>query len=206
MRRMTFSTAWALFSTSILAVALLVLDMQRDQSRELRQQARQLFRRTLAPQKGTYLPIVRSPGVRGDSVTVGQSPMGKSQTIFFLTTTCPHCLRSVAGWKQVASGAKATSRGSAEIVWVFLDSTAAPLSYLKEHSIEDPAVAISDIRLRSQFRIGAVPLTLVVDGRGRVIYSRLDAIEDRRAVDSVVNAIVAASPSDRGTASAGQSG
>ena len=72
---------------------------------------------------------------------------------------------------------------------VVLDSAHLAKPYADEHALPFPVAVLDDQRYRRLFRVTRVPLTMVVDERGRVLLGRLGELTSRTAIDSVVTAM-----------------
>jgi len=148
------------------------------QNRSLKERHRELTRLYRGPYPGLYLPAFDAVTIDGDSLRIGEPPDGMSQTLFFFTTTCPHCRATVPAWKQIAASVNA--------VGVQLDSSHLAQDYVRDHGLQFPVVHSSDRRLLRVYRVVGVPLTVVVDASGRVTYSHRGRITDQAVVDSVL--------------------
>lgn len=67
-------------------------------------------------------------------------------------------------------------------------------AYRREHHLAFPIVTFPAEKLRRLYRARSVPLVVLLDSTGRVLYSRLGALEDEAAIDSVLDALKAPDP------------
>ena len=92
--------------TSLLAVVCAlsigsVLVLQSIEVRRLRPQAAELKRREALPYIGQWVPTIRAPSISGDSATLGETSMGRTQVLFFFNVTCPYCTQNLPMWKAI---------------------------------------------------------------------------------------------------------
>lgn len=137
--------------------------------------------------RGMYVPDHAVTTLAGDPAVLGTDGTGRRQLLFFLTTTCPFCRASLPAWKELTAEARAA--GNVTVLGVVLDSAHLAEPYADEHALPFPLAVLEDQRYRRLFRVTRVPLTMVVDERGRVLIGRLGELTSRAAVDSVVNAM-----------------
>lgn len=182
---MTRLTGWLTLLALGAALALVVaLGLK---NRSLRAQYADLLERVTWPHAGMYVPRFEAVTLAGDSVTVGEAPDDGAQVLFFFTTTCPYCRASVPYWKRIHA-ALAGDTG-VEVYGVQLDSLHLGPPYVRQHGIEYPVVGLEDRGMVSRYRIRRVPMTLVVDGEGRVRYARRGQLGGPAAADSVIAAV-----------------
>ena len=105
------------------------------------------------------------------------------------TTTCPYCLSSIPAWKQIKAAADTMTSIRAAVYGVSLDSADVTRQYIAQHALPYPTVRFPDDKVAGMYRAGTVPVTLVLDERGRAIYSRTGELKDPAAIDSVMQAI-----------------
>lgn len=175
----------------LLAVILVVI--LGIQLRDVRRQYGDFIQRATTPHAGVYVPAARLVSLTGDTVVVGDAPTGRRQVLLVFTTTCPYCRASLPAWKQLAAAATGAP-GAPEVIGVSLDSAAATERYVGEHHLPMPVVRFEPGRLQSLFRARRVPLIIVIDGRGRVLYGRTGVLSDPAAVDSVLRAARISTP------------
>lgn len=164
-------------------VVLLALEV-----RQLREDQRWLVERASEPYFGMYVPRVPVTALDGSTHHLGQ-PQGRFQVLFFFTTTCPHCRASLPLVKSIAGQLDRVSGGQAQMLGIAHDSPAAAAGYARRHGLPFPVVATSDRRTAMLFRARKVPLLLVVDGDGRVRYSRIGVVNSREGVTGVLSAV-----------------
>lgn len=155
--------------------------------RVLRQEYRELRRQRLAPEAGAYLPARAVATVGGDSLMLGDPGRGRAQLLYFLRTTCSACSRSVPALRSLARTVRADS--DVQVVGVYFDSARAIEDYRVEHDLRFPAVSVLDRRTVSLFRVGIVPLVVLVGSDGRVLHARPGVIEAEAALDTLLQAI-----------------
>ena len=125
--------------------------------------------------------------VAGDTVKVGSAADGGRQVLFFLTTTCPYCVQSLQGWRQLAGAAQ--SLNGVAVFGVSLDSLRQTRLYAERHKLAFPVLLFPEPKLAFIYRAQRVPVTMVLDSVGRILYSRVGLFEGLSASDSVLSAL-----------------
>lgn len=169
-----------LVATTLVIVLARQLDATRKQRDLYAERARSL-------QPGAYVPIQQAPTLDGASVTLGDVKPGTRQVVFVYNTACPFCLASIPTWQRVAD--RLRGNPAATVVAVSLDSVAPTRAYVARHGLRYPSAIMVDQRAAGLFRFQNVPQTLVIDERGRVLYSHLGRLDSGPAADSVLAAV-----------------
>jgi peroxiredoxin len=172
----------ALLLLLVITVALLV-----QQVSHLRPRAEELQRRKTLPYIGQVVPIVWGVTPAGDSIEIGQPPLGTSQVLVFFATSCPYCAETLPRWKELANALAQDSLGRLAIVGVSVSPPDSTRAYVAEHQVPYPVVRITDSRLRRLFRVKGVPMTLVIDPRGQVAHVHPSVIRSQTQLDSIVS-------------------
>jgi peroxiredoxin len=167
--------------TAVAALTLLVGLLLREIN-ALRVDHRMEVQRLTEPQPGIFIPSTPLRSVAGRPVTVG-SPASGRQLLIFFTETCSYCRASIPAWRQLANSLDSTS---VEIVGVSFDSAFAARSFAESNTLPFEVVSAPDPRVASLYRILRVPLIMVVDQGGQIVYSRPGLLESRFAIDSVL--------------------
>lgn len=173
--------AIALTAASVLVVVLA------SQKRDLLDRIDLLTSRIRDPFPGLYVPTVTLPSVGGDTITLGNASPGAVQVLFVFSTTCQFCKASLPAWKRI-SGEFANSE-KVQVVGISLDSVEATSRYLMENGIRLPVVSFTDRRLRALYRAQITPQTLIVDAEGKVSFTRIGAVTETGAIDSIIAAV-----------------
>lgn len=118
-------------------------------------------------------------------MTIGATESGQRQVLFVFRTTCQHSLETLPAWKEIAEGLKA-SLTEVGVYGISLDSESETLGYIAGNDISFPVVRFPNPKLRRLYRVGAVPMTLVLNHEGKVIHARVGVLKSRGAVDSIV--------------------
>lgn len=139
------------------------------------------------PHEGYGLPTIRVSTLEGDSLTIGEAGPGRRQLLFYLTTTCPHCRASLPAWNRIASYGE--SDFDVDAVGIALDGREAAEDYAREHDLRFPLVTFGSLKMKELYRANVVPVTVLVDGAGRVLYSRVGVLDSQVAIDSVLAAV-----------------
>lgn len=167
----------------VVAVTLVIVLGRRYQ--ELDTAFRDFRDRTVHAHPGTYVPTYSTTSLGEDTVDVGQPEPGTGQLLYFYTTTCPHCRATIPAWQEIADSIRRAGL-PLEPVAVSLDSLDATRAYASKHQLTMPTVVMNSMRYIRLFRVGAVPLVIVVNDRSQVIYARRGRIETQPAMDSVL--------------------
>jgi peroxiredoxin len=123
--------------------------------------------------------------MEGRAVLIGENTQGVAQVLFFFTTTCPFCRDMVPVWREIT---ERLSVGEAEVYGIALDSVHLVRAYRAEHTLPYPVVALSDRKVATLYRISAVPVMLVVDNVGDVVFARYGLIDSPATLDSIITA------------------
>ena len=113
----------------------------------------------------------------GDSAT--------TQVLFVFSKECHFCAQTLPAWLAIDS-ALAGDRLQVHVVGISLDSAGAAAAYASENHLGFPIVQFPDLRMRAVYRAREVPLTMVVDAQGRVLYAETGLLHDRLVIDSIV--------------------
>lgn len=172
------------------AVLVVVLGQQkRSLIEQVEQTQYQLRQARTEPMRGMWMPAFQAPTLEGQAATIGEVPGEGRQVLLMYTTTCPYCLSSLPAWKQIAAAADTMTSIRAAVYGVSLDSVDATRQYIARHALPYPTVRFPDEKVAGMYRAGTVPITLVLDERGRAIYTRTGELKDPAAIDSVMQAI-----------------
>lgn len=145
---------------------------------------RELQRRTLAPPAGAVVPVRSVATIDGDSLVLGDPEPGTADLLVFLRTTCPACEETLPAVRSLME--RLGSASDVHVAGIFLDSAADVRAYREQHDLSIPAVSMLDRRTVSLFRVGIVPLAVVVGDEGRVVHARPGVMDAEAAVDSLV--------------------
>jgi peroxiredoxin len=150
--------------------------------------------------RGEYFPTFEATAVDGTPQIVGESAhLGDRQVIFLLTSTCPYCKRTLPTWKTLAGRLDSASHPNVRVFALTTDSLSAAMQFTNSHALGFRLIPFPASKLARLSRAYTVPQTLVLNHQGRVLYSRLGAMETRAAQDSVLKAVAAPDPKANGT-------
>jgi len=167
----------ALTAAAILVVVLAL------RVKSLNRENEELFRRLTRPQAGMYVPAFASATTDGGEVSVAGHGHAR-QVLFVFNRTCPFCRASIPAWTRIGAEAEAANgRGAA--VGVSLDPPDSARAYAARHGLRYPVAVFPDRRTTALYRTRAVPVTMVVDSGGRVLYARIGELKEGPAADSV---------------------
>ncbi|HYH78953.1 MAG TPA: TlpA disulfide reductase family protein [Longimicrobium sp.] len=176
------------------AILVVVLAMR---VRALNGENEMLFRRITRPYAGMYVPAFSSTTTDGKTVSVA-GPGRARQVLFVFNNACPYCRASIPAWTRIGADMEAASgRGTA--VGVSLDPPDSARAYAARHGLRYPVAVFPDRRTSALYRTRTVPVTMVVDSAGRVLFSRIGELREGPAADSVRAAagLTAAAPQSR---------
>ena len=172
------------------AVLVVVLGQQkRDLIEQVERTQYQLREARTTPMRGMWMPAFQASTLDGQPATIGEVRGEGRQVLLMYTTTCPFCLSSIPAWKQIKAVTDTMSSVRTAVYGVSLDSVNVTQQYIARHRLPYPTVRFPDDKVAGMYRAGTVPVTLVLDERGRAIYSRTGELKDPAAIDSVLQAI-----------------
>ena len=173
------------------AAALVVVlgTQKRSLITQLEQTQYQLREARTMPIRGMWMPAFQAPTLEGQQATIGQAPGEGRQVLLMYTTSCPYCLSSIPAWKQIKAATDTMKSVQTAVYGVSLDSVNLTREYIARHRLPYQTVRFPDEKVAGMYRAGTVPVTLVLDERGRTIYSRTGELKDPAAIDSVMQAI-----------------
>ena len=173
----------------IVAVSLALIVVLARQNRLLRSANLQLFERATRPYAGFTVPEFRTATLEGDSVTLGRlSGDETGQLLFFFTTTCGFCKRTIPTWNTLAMRANDDFDSRAAIYGVVLDSGNVE-DYVKTNGVAFPVVRLHDARALTLYRAKAVPLTVLIGPKGRIRLAHFAEFTKSTTLDSLHEAL-----------------
>ena len=173
-------------ATLFAALGLVVLLAR--QNGALAERATRLERRAFEPYPGMWVPTVTATTLDGAPLVVGERTDGARQLLFVFSTTCPYCEASLPAWREIATAAAAPPEPRTVVTGIVVDSGDAD-AYRRAHGFGFPVARFPSAKARSMYRMRSVPLVLLLDAEGRVLYSRTGVLRDRTATDSVLAAV-----------------
>ena len=152
----------------IIAVGLLVLlvILLGLQNRELKSRiaalSQQRVPETLSP--GDHVVSAEFRALEGGKELVQFDRPPSRHTLFVFSTTCPHCLKTLAHWKSLAERKGASNW---RILGVSVDNQEATIKYIVENSLNFEVVC-ADTSFTNPNKIFGVPQTITIDEHGMV--------------------------------------
>lgn len=164
--------------------------------RALRPKARELQRRKAFPYAGQVQPTVRAVALNGDTVVVGEAAPGRAQLLIFFAASCPYCKENVPAWKRITAQLRADTARRFDVVWVSLSAADSAQSWVREHGLSatDTVVRMPERKSLATYRVRGVPITLLMDERGQVLYMHPSVFRTRAAEDSLLQVAMAVQP------------
>jgi len=149
----------------------------------------ELLERLRSPHAGYMVPTFETETVAGERMTIGEASPGSRQLLLIFDTECPFCRASSAAWKEIAGMIRSRVRGTS-VLGLAVDETDGPIrAYRREHGFDFPILRFPQPKLQRLYRATAVPLIVLLDSDGRVLYSRLGVLDEPAAIDSVLAAV-----------------
>jgi peroxiredoxin len=170
----------------VAAAALVLVAVLAVQNGRLRTELAELRYRSIRPQAEEFVPRFVALTVNGDTVRIVSGDTATRQVLLVFTTTCRYCEASVPAWNDL------THRVALEggtVLGVSLDSLDQTRLYARQHGLEYPVIRFPSEAYRRMYRANSVPITMVIDGGGRIIYARMGVLETDAARDSIVAAV-----------------
>jgi hypothetical protein len=110
--------------------------------------------------------------------------------LLFFTAQCQYCLRAVPAWRRLHESLS-SQPGGPDVIWISLSSRDSTAEYVVEHGIRAESVAFPpDWKMERVMRARSVPVTVVLDHRGKVAFVRSAVLGSEAALDSVRTAAV----------------
>jgi len=177
-------------SMAIMLAIIVVLALE---VRALRPKARELQRRKAFPYAGQVQPTVRAVTLDGDTVVVGEAASGRAQLLIFFAANCPYCRENVGAWMRITAQLRADSAKRFDVIWVSLSSSDSARTWMREHglSMTDTVVRMPERKSLATYRVRGVPITLLMDERGQILYMHPSVFRTRAAEDSLLRVATA---------------
>jgi peroxiredoxin len=192
-KRLARATARAFVPTALVAALGLVFVLG-VKNQSLKREVRRLRVQDKVPHAGVVVPVFRTVTLTGDSVTIGAGQPGGRQVLFYFTSTCPYCIQTLPAWKRITSEVQTREGDVAAVFGISLDSVDATTRYTAVHALRFPVLRFPDAKTAALYRAVGVPMTVVLDDDGHVLYGRAGALTERVAIDSVLAAVRPTSP------------
>lgn len=161
------------------------------QNRELRAGIRLERQKSVLPHRGLLVPTFSARTLLGDMVTVGRSDEKLTQVLVVFNTTCQFCMQTLPLWQSVYDSLE--SQG-VSFLGLSHDPDSLTRAYALTHELRFPVVTFPELKLISLYRASRVPLTMVLDDRGVVLYEHVGVLTNS-SLDSL-HAVVRASPAE----------
>lgn len=139
------------------------------------------------PEIGAMAPAIQLPNLNGPAMVLGQTG-GRSQLVFFLSTTCPIC-------KALVPALRSAARAESDWLDVVLasDGKAEPhLEMIRREKLQDFPYTLS-AELGMTFKVAKLPFAILIDGTGRIRAKGL--VNNREQLESLFHAAELGRPS-----------
>lgn len=167
-----------------LALACALVVVLAVQNRQQRRDYVALIETSSRPQPGDWWPSMRARTLDGRSVELGQAA-GERQILYFFDPTCPVCEASLPGVIALQRALRQPDLAGVQMLGVSRQGSLDLAGYARSRGLAFP-VAVSTPRIRSVYRVNLVPLLVVVDRQGRVMYSHAGAIGTKEQVPAIL--------------------
>lgn len=140
------------------------------------------------PALGDQAPALALPNLNGEGLTLGQAGAGRSQLLFFLSTSCPICKALLPALKSIRED---------ETRWldIVLASDGREALHRRLIEAEDlqsfPYVLSSELGM--SFRVSKLPFAVLIDSEGRIAAKGL--VNSREQLESLFTASETGIPS-----------
>ncbi|MGI8499143.1 MAG: peroxiredoxin family protein [Gemmatimonadaceae bacterium] len=173
----------ALVASAAMVVVLAI------QSHNLKQRNQDLIRRFTEPHPGLLVPSFQAHTLDGDTVTVGESSTDDRQVLFFFSSTCAYCLKSLGAVAALDSMLTTQTNPRARVYAIAVDSAASARRLVDQIGLRVPVVPLPVHRLALLYRVRVVPQLFVLDSGGRTVYARGGELDRGPGLDSVIAAV-----------------
>ncbi|NUO78353.1 MAG: redoxin family protein [Lysobacter sp.] len=170
-----------------LALACALVVVLGVQNRQLRRDYAALIDETARPQVGSWLPSAEAATLAGPKLVLGRAA-GERQLLYFFDPTCPVCEASVPAILDLGRALQRQDPAQVQMVGVARQDAPALAAYLRARGFDFP-VALSTPKIRALFKLNLVPLLVVVDRDGRVVYSHVGKIDTKEQVPTILTAL-----------------
>ena len=189
---------------AFIAALALVLGLS-VQLRLLRAAYADLEKRLREPHAGMYVPTVKAGGLPSDSVVLADTVPGRRQLLFIFTTECPYCRASIPAWIRLAAAAESLTSPRVTVVGITLSALDSTRVFAAQHQLTFQVVRFPERKLVYIYKAQTVPVTMVLDTPGRVLYAHTGQVINAAVEDSVLAALrFEPAPSVQRTASPGR--
>lgn len=183
----------------VLAALVVTLTLR---TRALRAQADGARARNVEPKGLAYVPAYRASSLDGDSLTIGERSDSGRQLLVFFTTTCRFCAASVPAWRRLTKLAD-TGSVPTRVIGISLDTSVTKLrEYVHKNQLAFPIVQLPPGKYVALYRAHRVPVSMLVNYDGKVVYTRMGVVDTKAVEDSLAAAMTWGGRSARSTASA----
>lgn len=165
----------------IAAAAIIYLSLQ---LRELTEERNRLAERLRWPHAGSAVPTATVVSLEGDSLEIGRTAGRHHQLLYLFSPGCPHCRSSYPAVRQLFRKVQ----GDHPNVWGYALSAAPRDSlqaYRTQRPLSVPSAPFDSPKLAELYGGTHVPLLMLLDNRGYILYSRLGALSEP-SVDTVL--------------------
>jgi peroxiredoxin len=104
--------------------------------------------------------------LEGESNVLKYDDPASKNLLFVFSTTCPHCQKNIIAWNRIASRA---STGKCNVFGISVHDASVTMAFVKRENIGFVTFSASqDSSFISGYKINAVPVTILLKGKGTV--------------------------------------
>ncbi|TLY32998.1 MAG: TlpA family protein disulfide reductase [Ignavibacteria bacterium] len=114
---------------------------------------------------GERVEAVKVQTLDGNTTDLAYTDPGKKYLLFVLSTTCPHCEKTLVNWKAIAHDNRDQN---CDIIGVSVHSLDETKKYVANKSVGFYVVSVADTSFSRKYKISGVPETILLQGDGSV--------------------------------------
>jgi peroxiredoxin len=114
---------------------------------------------------GEALPTIPLLSLTGERLALKAQGRNRPTLLYLFSPTCSICTQTIPDWKELADGAK---RESVEVLGISMLDPVRTSRYVREQQIQWSVYCVAGKDSVLALRVQRVPMTLLLDGTGRV--------------------------------------
>lgn len=154
---------------SVIMIAFLILEvvLLMKQNRDLRAQISPFTNpEMMEPLKsGDHVGPIKVQSLSGVASELSYTDPNKKYLLFVLSTTCPHCEKTLPLWQMIAQNAKPEM---CSVLGISIHPFEETKKYVEQNQPNFNVVVVSDTSFKRAYKINGVPQTILLDGNGVV--------------------------------------
>jgi peroxiredoxin len=105
--------------------------------------------------------------INGHEMSVAFGSSKKQTLLFMFSTTCPHCERNLAKWKDISEKIKRKDKDAVNVMGVSISNNDETKEYYLKNKLNYTTL-VADTSFERLYKVEAVPQTLLINGDGKV--------------------------------------